>query len=121
MSKGYVSVKKIQNKLLEQKNSIFNTEKYNLWKLSKNWEKIFDEIISANCEPKYLHNGKLFINVKESNIYQALIVSQEAIILKINNFLEKKVVYNLEIKKINRELDRYKKEEIIEKKIENFL
>ena len=121
MSKGYVSIKNLTNNLIERKSSIFNTERYNLWKLSKNWEKIFDEIISANCEPKYLHNGKLFINVKESNIYQALIVSQEAIILKINNFLEKKVVYNLEIKKINRELDRYKKEEIIEKKIENFL
>ena len=121
MSKGYVSIKNLTNNLIERKRSIFNTERYNLWKLSKNWEKIFDEIISANCEPKYLHNGKLFINVKESNIYQALIVSQEAIILKINNFLEKKVVYNLEIKKINRELDRYKKEEIIEKKIKNFL
>ena len=120
MSKGYVSIKNLTNNLIERKSSIFNTERYNLWKLSKNWEKIFDEIISANCEPKYLHNGKLFINVKESNIYQALIVSQEAIILKINNFLEKKVVYNLEIKKINRELDRYKKEEIIEEKLENF-
>ena len=121
MSKGYVSVKKIQNELLEQKNSIFNTEKYNLWKLKKNWEKIFDEIISVKSEPKFLHNGILHINVNDANIHHIFITSQELVISKVNEFFGRKLVYNLEIKKINRELDRYKKEEIIEEKLEKFL
>ena len=72
-------------------------------------------------EPKFLHNGVLHINVNDANIYHIFITSQELVISKVNEFFGRKLVYNLEIKKINRELDRYKKEEIIEEKIENFL
>ena len=76
MSKGYVSVKNMTNNLFERKSSIFNTEKYNLWKLSKNWEKIFNEIISTKSEPKFLHNGVLHINVNDANIHHIFITSQ---------------------------------------------
>lgn len=108
MSKGYVTTKSIAFKFSENKSKVFQSEEYFLWKINKNWEKIFDKIISEKCEATYLKNGKLYLNVNDSNIYYTLITYKSNFFEKINDFLEKKIVYSIEIKKINGKLKREK-------------
>lgn len=111
MFKKYNSITEIKNNYFNKKmlNKNFDSSSYFLWRLSVEWENIVNKIIFEKSEIYSYRDGKLYINVNDSNIHHVLTVCKKELINKINYHLQIEYVKNIEIRSINGKLKREKK------------
>ncbi len=96
------NVRKIGRNMFEEGSSLSGNENYVLWKIRKNWETVVGNLNAENSEPYSLFKGKLIINVYNPVIYHSIVTYGNIIGDKVNLFLSRKIVDNVEIRKINR-------------------
>lgn len=114
MSSRVKSTGKIISDITEKEISVFNSEKYILWKISKKWTEITGEEIGEKSFPEKLYRGMLTVNVEDPIIHHSIIIHSKIIVEKVNDFFQKEIVSELEIKKINRKIKRNLIEEMTE-------
>ena len=102
MKSNIKSTENILSDITKTKMSLFNNENYILWKIKKNWINITGEEIGGKSFPKYLYNKKMTLNVEDSLIHHSILVHTGVIIEKINDFIQKEAVNELEIRKIEK-------------------
>ena len=102
MKSNIKSTENIISDITKTKMSLFNNENYILWKIKKNWINITGEEIGGKSFPKYLYNKKMTLNAEDSIIHHSILVHAGLIIEKINDFIQKEAVNELEIRKIEK-------------------
>jgi predicted nucleic acid-binding Zn ribbon protein len=85
MSKDFDSAQKVlQSLLFESKSPL--AEEFFRWRLWRYWDEVAGATIAANSRPVKLHNGILYVWVKNSSWMQQLVYMAKPIKGKINQF-----------------------------------
>ena len=104
--------KKVQNLKILVKNSyeaksfIFRNEKYLLWKIKKNWEKIVGKPLAEKSNPKNLFKKVLQINTNDTTLYHMMSTYLNVIKEKANKFLGIEAIESIDLRKINYKIHR---------------
>ena len=65
------------------------------YRLIESWEKILGPYIAGKTEKIELKKGKLYIKLNSAALRNELSVSKSKLIIKLNDFLEKKVIQDI--------------------------
>ncbi len=98
----------------EKRKFLFTNEKYLLWKIKKNWEKIVGKPIAERSEPKNLFQGVLQINTNDSTFHHMINTYSNVIKEKANKLLEREAVREIDLRQINYKIYRGLLDELIE-------